>query len=61
MKPPGYHILPIILADEKVRLDDVRKSRNTKVDIAVAMFVIILKSYQTFWKTDFYLLEFCQF
>ena len=42
MKPPGYHILPIILADEKVRLDDVRKSRNTKVDIAVAMFLIVL-------------------
>jgi len=40
----------MILADEKIRFDDNNKRKITKV----AMFLITLKSYQTFSKTDFY-------
>ena len=44
----------MILADEKIRFDDNNKRKITKVGRVVAMFLITLKSYQTFSKTDFY-------
>ena len=43
----------MILADEKIRFDDNNKRKITKVGTVVAMFLITLKSYQTFSKTDF--------